>query len=70
MAKKKWSFEDAMARLRQITETLEQGEVSLEESVKLFNEGTELSKLCYETLQAAELKITELSQISDSAEEA
>lgn len=70
MAKKKWSFEDAMARLRQITETLEQGEVSLEESVKLFNEGTELSKLCYETLQAAELKITELSQIGDSAEEA
>lgn len=70
MAKKKWSFEDAMARLRQITETLEQGEVSLEESVKLFNEGTELSKLCYETLQAAEQKITELSQISDSAEEA
>lgn len=63
MAKKKWSFEDAMARLREITETLERGDVTLEESVKLFAEGAELSRLCYETLGAAEQKITELSAI-------
>ncbi|MBO5252656.1 MAG: exodeoxyribonuclease VII small subunit [Clostridia bacterium] len=63
MAKKKLSFEEAMLRLREITELLERGNVSLEESVKLFSEGTELSALCYETLQKAEQKITELSEI-------
>lgn len=63
MAKKKMNFEDAMQRLREITETLERGSVSLEESIKLFAEGTELSAFCYETLQMAEQKITELSKI-------
>ena len=52
-----------MSRLREITETLERGDVTLEESVKLFAEGAELSRLCYETLGAAEQKITELSAI-------
>ena len=50
MAKKKPSFEEALQRLKEITETLERGDVTLEESIKLFGEGTELSKLCYETL--------------------
>ena len=68
MAKKKMNFEDAMARLREITETLERGSVSLEGSIKLFSEGTELSKFCYETLQGAEQKITELSKIGDTEE--
>lgn len=70
MVKKKMSFEDAMARLREITETLERGSVTLEESVKLFSEGAELSQLCYETLGAAEQKITELSRICADTEEA
>lgn len=64
MAKKKLTFEDALLRLREITELLERGSVTLEESVKLFTEGTELSAFCYETLQNAEQKITELSKIS------
>lgn len=63
MAKKKISFEEAMTRLREITELLERGSVSLEESVKLFSEGTELSAFCYDILQKAEQKITELSEI-------
>ena len=62
MAKKKPNFEEALQRLREITELLERGSVSLEESVKLFTEGTELSAFCYETLQKAEQKITELSK--------
>lgn len=33
------TFEDAMLRLREVTETLEKGDVTLEESVKLFSEG-------------------------------
>ncbi|MBQ2668409.1 MAG: exodeoxyribonuclease VII small subunit [Clostridia bacterium] len=64
MAKKKMNFEEAMIRLKEITETLERGGVTLEESIKLFTEGTELSAFCYETLQNAEQKITELSGIS------
>lgn len=59
-----------MARLREITETLEQGSVTLEESIRLFSEGTELSKLCYETLGTAEQKITELSKICSDTEDA
>ena len=65
MAKKKMNFEDAILRLREITETLERGSVSLEESIKLFTEGTELSAFCYETLQNAEQKITELSKLTE-----
>lgn len=61
MPKKTMTFEDAMLRLREVTETLEKGDVTLEESVKLFNEGAELSRFCYEKLNTAEQKITELS---------
>lgn len=66
MAKKKPSFEEALQRLKEITEMLERGDVTLEESIKLFGEGTELSKLCYETLQTAEQKITELSKLGET----
>ena len=38
MPKKTMTFEDAMLRLREVTETLEKGDVTLEESVKLFSE--------------------------------
>ena len=60
MPKKTMTFEDAMLRLREVTETLEKGDVTLEESV-LFSEGAELSRFCYEKLNIAEQKITELS---------
>ena len=68
MAKKKMKFEEALQRLREITEILERGSVSLEESVKLFGEGTELSAFCYEILQTAEQKITELTSIGNTEE--
>ena len=68
MAKKKLNFEDAMTRLREITEILERGNVTLEESIKLFGEGTELSAFCYETLQSAEQKISELTTTTGSKE--
>ena len=61
MPKKTMTFEDAMLRLREVTETLEKGDVTLEESVKLFSEGAELSRFCYEKLNTDEQKITELS---------
>ena len=68
MAKKKMNFEDALLRLREITEILEQGNVSLDESLKLFSEGSTLSAFCYAALQEAEQKITELTLPAEKEE--
>ena len=46
MAKKKWTFEQAMEKLEQIVEQLETQEVSLEESVQLYKEGMALADIC------------------------
>ena len=46
MAAKKLKFEEAMQRLQEIVGKLESGEVSLEESMKLFEEGAKLSSQC------------------------
>ena len=55
---------DSLAAIKKYV--YERGDVTLEESIKLFGEGTELSKLCYETLQTAEQKITELSKLGET----
>ncbi len=65
MAAKKLSFEEAMDKLQEIVLKLENGEESLEDSIKLFEEGAKLSALCYETLDKAEQKITELTKIKE-----
>lgn len=63
MAKKKEnSFEQSLERLQEISDKLESGEVSLEESIKLYEEGIILAKNCYSILKEAELKITELKK--------
>ena len=51
------SFESAMGRLEQIVRSLEQGNVPLEESLKLFREGTELVRSCTKQLDDAQLQI-------------
>lgn len=56
------SFEAAMKRLEEITELLESGKMSLEESMKLFEEGTSLADFCNKQLDTAELKIVQLQQ--------
>lgn len=61
--KKKVAFETAMSKLEGIVNKLESGEESLENSLKLFEEGTKIASYCYTTLAEAEQKITELSQI-------
>ena len=55
--KKDIKFEEALERLAQINEKLESDEISLEDSVKLFKEGLELSKLCQKKLDEAKLEI-------------
>ncbi len=57
-----FNFEKAITRLSEIVEILEGGEISLEESITLFEEGTKLSKLCYKTLDEAEQKIINLEK--------
>lgn len=64
----KFNFEAATARLQEIVAQLESGETTLEESMKLFEEGAKLSARCYEALDKAEQKITELTKIREEAE--
>lgn len=68
MPAKKLNFENAMARLQEIVQKLEGGDAPLEEAMALFEEGAKLSALCYNTLDRAEQKITELAVLP--AEEA
>lgn len=51
------SFEDALQQLEQIVQKLEKGELPLEESLKLYEEGIRLSRLCHGKLEEAEGKI-------------
>ncbi len=58
---KKKTYEEAIARLEEITGQLEKGGIPLEQSLKLFEEGTKLSAYCYKILSEAQQKVTELS---------
>lgn len=51
------SFENGLEKLEGIVEKLERGELALEESLKLYEEGIRLSRMCHERLQEAEGKI-------------
>ncbi|MCR5636725.1 MAG: exodeoxyribonuclease VII small subunit [Clostridiales bacterium] len=55
-------YEDALKLLEQITEKLELGDNSLEESLKLFEQGTKLCDICYKQLENARQKVTEITQ--------
>lgn len=57
---KELTYEQAIKKLEEITEKLENGSVSLDESIKLFEEGTKLADFCNQKLNTAEQKFTEL----------
>lgn len=57
---KELTYEKAYKRLEEIVEKLENGSVPLEESMKLFEEGTKLVNFCNSKLNAAEQKFTQL----------
>ncbi len=57
---KKLSFEDALAELEKIIASMEQGEVSLSESVKYYERAMALHQQCQNELQQAKLKIEQL----------
>ncbi len=56
------SFETALSRLETIVGSLEKGDLSLEESLKLYEEGISRARFCQERLEEAETKIEVLSQ--------
>ena len=57
MAAKEVKFETAMERLEEIVKRLEDGDMPLEESLRLFEEGVKLSRVCDERLKSAERRI-------------
>lgn len=70
MARKKISFEEAMKRLEEIVSHLEKGDIPLEESIRLFEEGSGLLALCSTQLEEAEQKVALLkSGAGEEAEE-
>lgn len=72
MAKEKKNFEQSLSQLEEIVTTLEQGDIALDESLKIFEEGVKLFKYCQKELDQANSKINILSQnltaVSESVE--
>jgi len=61
-------FEDAIEGLERCVSELEEGELSLEETIARYEEGKGFAKKCYELLDKAELKIVELKKDGKEAE--
>lgn len=59
---KEMTYEKAMSRLEEIVSSLEKSEITLDESMKLFEEGTKLTAFCSKKLSEAEQKITLLTK--------
>lgn len=60
------TFEKALLELETITEKLESGELPLDESMKLYQQGVKLSDFCSKQLDAAQLQISQLDDIVDA----
>ncbi len=60
--KKQISYEKAIERLEEIVEKLNSNEISLDESLLLFEEGTKLTKDCHDMLENAKQKIVEIEK--------
>ncbi len=65
MSKSGLSFEEALDRLENLVNRLEEGNMPLEESLKLFAEGIQLTKQCTKQLEQAEKKINLLLEDED-----
>lgn len=67
MNPKNQTFESSMARLEQIVRAMEQGDVALEESLKLFQEGTELVRSCQKLLEEAQQQVKVIMTAPDGS---
>jgi exodeoxyribonuclease VII small subunit len=61
------TFEASMARLEQIVRAMERGDVALEESLKLFQEGTELVSNCQKLLDEAQMQAKMIMTAADGS---
>lgn len=59
-------FEASLKRLTEIVETLERGDLALEESLRLFEEGVQLSRASQQRLDAAEKRVDELLTVDEA----
>ena len=62
------NFEDSLKKLESIVSQLEQGDLALEDSLKLFEEGVSLSAACKQELDAAEGKVQMLVKQRDGSQ--
>lgn len=67
MSQKEQTFEEKILRLEQIVRSMERGDVALDESLKLFQEGTELVRSCGKLLDDAELQVKKISTEVDGS---
>lgn len=67
MSTNKANFEDCMRRLEQIVRSMENGDVPLDESLKLFKEGTDLVAHCNKLLEEAEMQVKIISTAADGS---
>lgn len=65
MNEKNMTFEKSMERLEQIVRAMERGDVALDESLKLFTEGTELVRACGKLLDDAEMQVQKVVKGAD-----
>ena len=67
MNEKNKTFEENMQRLEMIVRAMERGDVPLEESLKLFREGTELVQSCGKLLDDAQLQVNKIATAADGS---
>ena len=67
MKKESMTFEQSVTRLEEIVRQMENGDVALEEALKLFEEGTALAASCNKLLDNAELKVLQMTKGPDGA---
>lgn len=67
MSKQSKTFEESMNRLEQIVRAMERGDVPLKESLKLFQEGTQLVQTCTKLLDEAQLQIKKVMTAADGS---
>lgn len=61
-------FEKKLDKLEKIVQKMEAGELSLDDSLKMFEDGVKLSRECHEQLDQAEQKVQLLLEVDDSGE--
>jgi len=63
------SFEEALARLEEIVQRLEEGDLPLQEALALYEQGVALSRRCQDLLDEAELRVSQLVEGEEGVQE-